>query len=452
MTETAPPGPTFLVVTVGGSPEPVAAALCHWRPDRVLFLASSDTVELVQSHILPLAQGGRPEPLTRKEDTPPPAGLPTHQPFHLQPEQYGVVELSDPQNFEACVTEMRQALLASGVSRDSRLQLIADFTGGTKCMSAALSMVARSQHCKFSYVGGEARDKGGVGIVVSGREHVFRTGNPWTALGYQALEDFRLLFNHGQYAAAALLIPKKFPDGGEVRGDARPEFHACKCLAQAYAAWDRFDHKEAESQLTGALTKQAALAATFSGAADLPLEAHRLRARQLKERKDTGPSREYIEDLLANAQRRAAEQRFDDAVARLYRVVEAMAQFRLKFPHGILNTSAVSVRMIPDRLLLEWGGKTANQEEIKLGLQDAYRLLEELGDPLGARFRELAGPLPQRDAAGLAARNNSILAHGWVPVAGASFGRLQQTADALACELEITPDQLVQFPVLGELV
>ena len=58
-------------------------------------------------------------------------------------------------------------------------------------------------------------------------------------------------------------------------------------------------------------------------------------------------------DLIANARRRAEfENKYDDAVARLYRSMEAIAHYQLKSCHDI-NSSDVSEKLLPDPVLNE---------------------------------------------------------------------------------------------------
>src|SRR5207245_1390146 len=96
--------------------------------------------------------------------------------------------------------------------------------------------------------------------------------------------------------------------------------------------------------------------------------------------------RELVADLLANARRCATGRRFDDAVARLYRAVEALAQTRLRMEYGIGDTSHVPLEELPEGLRAAKAPQ-AQDGAVWLALQDAYTLLRERGDPLGECFR-----------------------------------------------------------------
>ncbi len=109
------PQPThnLLIATVGGKPEPLVASIAHWRPDRVLFVPSSDTADQIASIRHLLNKQGR----------------------NLSEGAYDTVPLSDPQDFLQCVQEMRSELESCVLQwrgRGEGYDCIVDFTGGTK--------------------------------------------------------------------------------------------------------------------------------------------------------------------------------------------------------------------------------------------------------------------------------------------------------------------------------
>jgi CRISPR-associated protein (TIGR02710 family) len=121
-----------------------------------------------------------------------------------------------------------------------------------------------------------------------------------------------------------------------------------------------------------------------------------------------------IPDLLNNAKRRMDEGKYDDAVARLYRTTELIAQHRLKENYGI---SSSDVDLMKLKILLE--EKTVEKYEkmrdkdgkIKLPLNKDYELLNDLKDDLGKKFFD------DQELENLRSKRNfSILAHGLEPV------------------------------------
>jgi hypothetical protein len=81
---------------------------------------------------------------------------------------------------------------------------------------------------------------------------------------------------------------------------------------------------------------------------------------------------------------------------------------------------------------------------LRLGLQDAFELLDALDDQVGTKFRELR--LHEIDHSPLAARNQSILAHGFKTVGDAVVGKLYEAAMQLS---GLRRDELPTFPSLS---
>jgi len=420
---------TLLISTVGGSPEPIAAALKHWQPARVLFVPSAQTRKQVEEGILPLAAAS-------------PNG------FSLGPGAIDVVPVADAQDFAGCVVAM--SALAEEVrkwlGRGDDYGVVVDFTGGTKCMSAALALLAHPWGCRFSYVGGTDRTKDSVGIVVSGKEQVLHAENPWAVLGFRAAADAITLFDQADYAASARLLEAALR---VVQDPARRrELGSLKSLADAYDAWDRFDHASA-ARLLGDVGKNANDLRSLFGAARADElrclgERHRALLAALTGLKT--PTWALFADLLANARRRGGQGRFDDAVARLYRAIEAAAQARLAEAHAVADTGKVPLDQLPIALR---GEKSAAAKNgcVALALQDDYQFLLEQGDHLGQKFQALG--LADREKSPLVARNQSILAHGFAPVGEKIYQRLAAATLELGHVGGIDEAQLTVFPRLG---
>jgi CRISPR-associated protein (TIGR02710 family) len=407
----------LLVCTVGGTAEPIVAAVRYWKPARVLFVPSSDTKAIAES-------------VTREE------GL-------LQPGAWDILELHDAQHFEECVQRIRRLdeQILAWTQKGVAYKVIADFTGGTKCMSAALSLVARRWACLFSYVGGTERTKGGTGIVVSGSEETRITQNPWDALGYQAIEDAGLLFDQHAFVPAANLLSeaRKAADDDAVKR-CLSTFHQ---LCEGYGLWDRFQHRDAIQRIGGVLKNAADVhTALGSNHADKVIRCIKGNELFLKQLVVTPRSRAIIGDLLANASRRQRETRYDDGVARLYRAVESIAQLTLAEHYGIPNTGEVDQESLPEALRARWAQRV-DDGKLQLGLQDAYALLDEFGDGVGKAFKDLQLNDPQRSP--LVARNQSLLAHGFQPVGPNVFDQLWNAAVKLG---GFTEAELPTFPKL----
>jgi len=389
----------LLVATVGGSTEPIVASIRHWNPDRIVFVVSPET----RCRVEPILASAAAEGVSVPEGA------------------YEVVEVDDSQDFAGCVRTLREfeTDVVRWIDRSRDHRVLIDLTGGTKAMSAAQVLVARRWPCSFSYVGGTERTKGGVGVVVSGTEKLLHTVNPWNDLGYQAIEDACVAFDTGGYGIARELLTRARDMTSERR--VKRELAAVLHLVEGYDLWDRFQHARAISCLeragTGGNDLRSALGSIVGERVLSIIERHLDYLRQLT---DSRRGRALLLDLIANARRRASEGRYDDAVARLYRATEAAAQLTLRDGHGIPDTGKVTFSSVPEPLAAAWR-REGLAEPVALGVQRAYELLGALGDPLGARFRELD---LHSIKSPLSARNNSILAHGFGPVSDDVYGVL----------------------------
>lgn len=415
---------TLLICTVGGSPEPIVAAIKQWRPMRVRFVHTPQTKDDIDAKVIPKV---------------------CEEGVHLDAGRYDAFELPDGQDLASCLEHLRRLspAVTEWAARGASFQVVVDFTGGTKCMSAAISIQASRWPCVFSYVAGGERTRDGVGVVVSGTEKVVYQANPWDALGYQAVEDFVVLFDQRAFLAAANVAAVMKTRVS--RPDRKRELSSLEQLAKALDAWDRFDHA-ASKILLESVTKSANDLRAVLGSArgDRVLNGAARLAQHLRHLGEaTPPSSHQVLDLLANAKRRKEEGRLDDAVARLYRAIEAIAQVALKDGHGFDSTEKVLLERVPEPLRSTWEPQ-ANEGSVALALQDAYALLASLNDPVGAKFRD--AKLSERKSP-LVARNRSILAHGFERVSEAVFKQLWIAALSLA---NVDEAALPSFPLLAE--
>lgn len=408
----------LLICTVGGTPEAIIAAIRYWKPARALFVASSETEKDVEAMA---SDSG------------------------LQPGGWDKMAVANAQDFGDCVRRMRSLdeTVGSWRQRGPAYSVVVDFTGGTKCMSAALSLVSGRWPCRFSYVGGTERTKGGVGIVVSGKERPVYTQNPWNANGYQAIEDGCLLFDQQAFMPAARQLDeaRKAADDESIKRTLST-FHS---LCEGYGRWDQFQHADALQRINEVLKNRNDLRAELGATrSDRVLSVIEQNLKSLKQIVHEPRSRAMVGDLLANASRRKREARYDDAVARLYRAIESLAQLALAERHGIPNTDNVDLESLPESLREHWKSRVENGT-VRLGLQDAYELLDLLGDEAGKVFKDLK--LDNRQCSPLAARNQSILAHGFAPVGEATFKKLWDAAIRLG---GFSEQDLPIFPCLAK--
>lgn len=427
------PHTKVLIVSVGGSPAPVIFSLNQRQPEYVIYFASSTSRKMVRENIEPA--------------------------LTFKPRDHEILVTPDEEDLGLSVAELLREvprlLDLWGIGFE---ELLGDYTGGTKTMSAALVLALAERGCSYSYVGGKSRSKDGLGVVLDGHEKMLFLDNPWDSLAVSACRDAQLLFNRCRFMSV-----RDLADRTAARTDRHsPFFEALRFLAEGYYAWDNFNHgralqwlKRGESQLRNysAASPQAAVRRFHAEVAtNLPLlEGIHLELGRLvkstpgkKDKQSAQPAGEsslLVMDLVANAMRRAdLEFKFDDAVARLYSAIEKLAKYRLKIAHQI-DSSAVDLTQVPVSFHAELT-HCANPREgdkIQIPLHKSYELLAVLGDPLGAAYATQSEQLRKV----LSIRNMSLLAHGFEPVSEETYRKLLAIALAF---LGVKPEELPRFP------
>lgn len=300
-------------------------------------------------------------------------------------------------------------------------ELAADFTSGTKPMSCALALAATARRSSHLLYATGPRDASGRVTATTGSTSL----SPGGILADRHLGELGRLFDQGEYAAVASqagdLLPS-LPTGTS----AAERAWSLQLMAQALAAWDRFAWKKFAAEILPANRWHKVAPRLHAAGWNIArIEQQRLLVDRC--RKDP-MSPERLVDLLCNVDRCMHRSRYDDAVARLYRLLEYIAQVRFGRLTGRVfgggKTPTKDVPPVQVRILApEWfTRRRANVtfKTVHLGLDDAFRVLEEAGDPVARHFTARCdapkgyrtGPLGQ----GLDARNSSLLAHGDVAV------------------------------------
>ena len=282
-----------------------------------------------------------------------------------------------------------------GELKEKGYDLVVDFTSGTKAMSAGAVLAATSENATISYVAGKRVG----GKVVRGEEQVL-SYSPVKGMVDSEIKILRELFNTYQYESCMEVIKRieEMTSDPEITERLR----RYRQLVEGYSLWDRFDHKKALEILR-----------TFDRSI---VNIERNKKILLKMERENYESYDLlIADILNNARRRMEEGKYDDAVARLYRTVELIAQYRLKMKYEI-DTSDVDTWHLKtlgmERKVLEKYEELRDEKgKIKLPLRKDFELLQDLGDEIGKKFLE---DKKMQDL--LSRRNKSILAHGLVPV------------------------------------
>lgn len=403
-----------MIVTVGtgeGVEEPIAISIETANPDIVVFIVSEESRSTLDKVIDKLRNNGFDKDKIVGDNC---------------PNDDMVVVIKDVENINLCYEGALNAFKLIQQRGGNLRRTVLDFTAGTKAMSAAAVLAAVRFDCRqLSYVGGIDRDQGG--RVISGSEFVVTCSANRIARDL-AIKDLVEAFNKRQFNACRAII-------GDLRKRMSEELLThVKHLENAvefYDAWDRFDHGAA-SELSDKLEQfgeEWNLKAEIGNNLCIVCRIAKKRGKANNNAVDllrkTGSL--LMADIFANAERRAEEKRYDDAVARLYRLIELAAQVRLAEEKYGFPTSNVPRDFLRDKGLLEKYDQPG-EKCIKVGLVKAYELLADLGDNLGKVFFESA--FQHR----LNARNGSILAHGLSPIEQKDYESLKDIALKLCCE------------------
>jgi CRISPR-associated protein (TIGR02710 family) len=119
---------------------------------------------------------------------------------------------------------------------------------------------------------------------------------------------------------------------------------------------------------------------------------------------------------LLNADRRATQNRYDDAVGRLYRALELLAQVRLWQKYQIC-TGNLDVSKLPEDI------KSDYKSQGELGLLKSYQLLTQMSlEPIGELYQQHKQDIKKV----LRKRNDSLFAHGFTPVTANDYTGMHQ--------------------------
>ena len=332
---------------------------------------------------------------------------------------YEIVKIANPDDIQLTYEELSQKLKEIRQNFD---HITIDYTSGTKAMTGALTILGTIIEADtLSYISGKRRG----GIVQQGTEKL-NTVRPFFAIAEEKIAVAIQFFNKHQFDSTLSIlsqIEKTTKDQ-----DLIDQITPLKTAAEAYQLWDKFQHSEAFQKLSQ-IKKEA-------------LNSNKRFLGQLVSSKEREPY--YVADLINNAIRRGTdEKKCDDAVARLYRTIELLAQYQLKRKYNI-EPSSVKPEDIPKTLHRKWN-IDPEIHKIQIPLEKAYGLLQAKDDELGKKWsqdKELKNLL--------AKRNTSILAHGLNPVDKETYMRLLKKATNYASLIMKSLDSLLEDSAFAE--
>lgn len=377
-----------MIMSLGGSIEPLIKSINTNQPERIVFLVSHDSVSL---------SGEIFKALPYKPTV-----------------EYEITE--DPNLMFECYKSARRCIDRVSKEDISPEDVLVDYTGGTKVMTAALILASAGYPYRFNYVGGDRRNKGGVGTVIAGYEKMFAEMSPWSIFAEEERRNVLALFNRRRFYAVSEIIDACDRD---LPVQIRDYFRFVRPLADGFLKWDQFEHRAALRYIDSGLSR---LDNYLHSNHDNPLETFlnevkKCRAYLEQVITNTDGMKKFhmilIGDLLNNARRKIIDKRYDDAAARIYRALELYGQIIFQEVAGCSNDK-VKLELVPEKLKKEFFKKyhDPHSHYLKLPLSATFDFLRFKEHEAGLRFFERKKEIKNIQSN----RNASILAHGITPV------------------------------------
>ena len=402
----------LLILNCGGSPDPLIYSIKKNDANTVYFLHSIQT-EIVAKQI--------------------------SEKLNLKNSRYK--KINDHQDIDDAYIKSKE--IFSEV-RDEFNEIVVDITGGTKTMVSGLTLAAIDEKCELIYVAAKdnsGRDKDGVGNVKKDFEIVKTLKNPYEIYAVKEFEKARYFFNKYQFEAAEKNLDealKKLSDEKLI------------CLAKIYieimklySNWDKFNNSTEDDfdlnkklfYILNKINESDYLKTHFSNNHPyfIPKIKDNIDFLRLKisgkGKMDYKNVKYYLPDLLNNASRRIDEGKYDDAVARLYRSIELIAQLKLSEEKLIFRSSLNSqsrffidmkkIDSIKDdniektlKTFPEYNDAKENGEnKFHIASNKSFRLLSSMNYKLATDYLE-----DDDISRNVSLRNYSILAHGLNPI------------------------------------
>jgi len=369
---------TVLIATIGGQPAPIVHAIQQTRPTHLAFLASRAGVgtntgsEDEIEGILKAAGWSGPAPIIETTEL---------------PDELTAI-------WKACRLLAQRLPAATNV--------IANYTGGSKSMSAAL--VSYALRAGWALQVQSARRTDLVKIAASDRARQVAVGD---IIAHDVRRQAAFLAQRHDHRGAAMLLEGLLAVHPLPR-ELQDELQSDIAVHHFEDAVESYDFETA----SGLLSARGGTLGKTHGATWSPrLRAFAQTLAWLSSPSEVRPKHlrdatSLVDFLVDTAHRSAERGRYDDAFSRLYRATELLAQVVLRFAFD-LRTGDLDRTRIPE----DFARKLAERKDGKLysGLMESYALLTALAHPLGKHFDAKRDRLRSL----LENRNDSWLAHGF---------------------------------------
>ncbi|MDX2245354.1 MAG: TIGR02710 family CRISPR-associated CARF protein [Bacteroidia bacterium] len=419
--------PTGLILTMGLAPDPLIFSIQRLQADFVVFIGTSESLKTSVDATVEITG--------------------------LKPSQYDKLTIKDSPDEIGSLCEVFQQA-KSWLEEQGATNIVSDPTGGRKWMSAGAVMVASFLGIPMMYVDVRLNQEK---KVIPDSMRMVELGNAYDQTGFIIASKGRDAFNAFDFSGAA----SHFGQISPTHAHKKELFQGLSLLCRQLARWDRFEHYNApvSDGIYNAIDQIERALRSGAGSPKMAAFSDEIKAfvGHLKNIEGTNKlSVDFITDIYLNAGRCIKRNRFDDAVGRHYRTLEAVMQF-------FLGEVGIEVAK-PDYSLLSEEQKKKFINGIfgdslpqKITLKDGFWLLYVLEHQVGMQSIRVGskGAPNFRFETILNERNSSILAHGFNPI-GEDHARkfdsqLKELLESVFVESFQKAKQSLQIPPLPTL-
>ena len=341
----------------------------------------------------------------------------------IENEDYEIVSLESIDNFNDCFETFENKIWEIEKNRDNS-RIIMDYTSGTKTMSAAMACCGMFYSKDLISVGGDRS----TGEVSAGTE-LINYQNLYKIYDRFALMRIRNNFNANRFIPCIDIL--NYIVGLNIHKGSI--LHLCK----SYYYWTTMQIEKAYSHMKQVDLNTSELA-EIKGDLENNLNALGI---MVNSRSQNLKNCYILASLINNAVRKSDNYRHDDAIARLYRSFELIAQIRLS--NYSLQSSDIDVKVLEknnvSQEFIDDLEKTREDGKIRIGLEKDFVLLNELNDDLGRYYFENENKIKDLTRK----RNNSILAHGLESQSKEDFDKFLEVVVDLARKLDKDMDKFL---------
>ena len=335
----------------------------------------------------------------------------------IEGEDYEVVILEDIDSFNNCFEAIEERIWTLDFLSEDNPEIIMDYTSGTKTMSAAMACCGMFYSKDLITIIGDRKN----GVVSLGTESIHYQ-NLYKVYDRISLMRVRNHFNANRFYTAREILEQVV--------DTTVHKEELINLVKAYYAWDNMDFEEAYDYLTKVNLESFEVSEIKD---ELKINLKALGA-IVRSPHENLKNCYILASLINNSIRRAEEYKYDDAIARLYRAFELIAQIRLS--KYTVNSSDIDLDVLLEKNVnqefIDSLEKTREDGKIRIGLIKDFELLAELDDDLGKYFAENRNMINNLTIK----RNNSILAHGLESLDKEDFDKFEELVESLARKLD----------------